>query len=317
MGKRTANLFQLMRRYDLIVAAEYAWRHLAQDGKVIAASRLTQIGQGGSYRIFRVPETTDLVVKLPYQDSSLPFDVDQLNLDYNRLYDALPESSAPQLAYRAQYRWLEGGPVIDGHAIFQPFDHWIRTPTTLSLNMDYLESTLTQERLEEYHQLNEDLLADPPGSWRTGLAWMPCIKAIDETESRQPGLVAAIAQLLPPLVRLMDELDQLVDLVGCFNLYARHDASAGWMLHAGTVLKYNRMSRTRTLLQSFPDTRAGVEALDLRDRSLLMNALAVLRLINALALRSGINAPFMGLLQPSQRHALAYLRFGASVANYP
>jgi hypothetical protein len=300
----------------LSVKAQAAWEQLTGPDGILVTDDLVQIGQGGSYRVFSVPAYDELVVKVPYQDSSRPYPVEAINQAYDALGAALPGCCPWQRAWPVRIRWSASEEAQPAHAILQERDPWIRGPGTLSMTTPYIESALTVEQLPAYRSMNDALLGGS-GGWMDYCGFNPSFAAIDQACSSDARLERVLAAVLGPLAGIMREQDQLVDLVGDYNVYLRQDAERGWKVRIGTVMKFNSLSRLQGLLAEFPNSRAEVEALPICDRSLMLNGLAVLRLFNALTLRCAMPILFPQRIAPAQRAALAYLRFVGQKAPYP
>ena len=135
-------------------------------------------------------------------------------------------------------------------------------------------------------------------------AVQPCLAHID----RDPQFRDLIQQFLAKFEVYRAQTDEIIDMVGEYNVFAVPEADR-WTLRIGSVLKGQRHTDVLAALAQLRQVGGQGARLAPPDRFILLNGLAVYRLINALAIQTGVGRLIDIRLDHEQLEAISTVRF--------
>jgi hypothetical protein len=265
--------------------------------------QFVEIGCGGSHRVYQHQRGTPFVIKLPHaavQSAgeeppgfhpagwSPDHEVAYLTTGHDRLMRYFGRDwCIPQHAVLTTVQLAPHADPIHTYAIVQPYEPAFRHLELVRIDTPYLELQLDDPAMDQqrYHRMNAALLgaATPEVTAYATLnpVMQPCLDHI----AHDALFLDLIQRFLMTFKRYVEETDEIIDLVGEYNVFAA-PTPAGWTLRIGSVLKGQRHADWLAALVQLRAANGQGAHLALPYRSILLNGLAVYRLVNALAIQA-------------------------------
>jgi hypothetical protein len=288
---------------------------------------LTEIGRGGSHVVYERTPSDPFVFKVPHAhlrrpDPSQKGEPDyrvrlerkaaELTKGYDRLYRYLGlEWCIPQRAFVVLIHLSREADPFPAYVLVQRREPAFACPDLIRISTPYFELQLDEGRVDAalYRQMNTDLLGTATPEISHYEALNPHIRPCLELISRDLQFRELIQTFLQRFRAYVDEADEIMDLVGQYNVFAFQEYYR-WTMRIGSVLKEQRHSDLLSALANLQQVAGHGPALPRRQRFLILNGVAVYRLINALAIQAGMGRLIDLRLEPDQLEAISTVRFG-------
>jgi hypothetical protein len=287
---------------------------------------LTEIGRGGSHVVYERTPSDPFVLKVPHgylrpPDPSRMGEPDcqvyleqkaaELTVDYERLYRYLGlEWCIPQRALLAPIQLSPEADPFPAYVLVQKRESAFARPDLIRIGTPYLELQLDNGSVDGtlYRQMNNALLgmARPEISQYEALNQQvrPCLELIHGDLPFRD----LIRTFLLRFRAYVEAADEIMDLVGQYNVFALQECGR-WTMRIGSVLKGQRHSDLLSALATLQQVGGRRSALPRQQRFLVLNGVAVYRLINALSIQVGMGRLIDLQLDPDQLEAIRTVRF--------
>jgi hypothetical protein len=286
---------------------------------------LNEIGRGGSHVVYERAASDPFVVKVPHEylqppDPSrigepdhrlgLEREVDAITEAYEQLYRHFGlEWCIPQRPVVIPIQLTPEAAPFTGYAFVQKKELAFGHPDLVRIDTPYFELQLDEGGIDRaaYHRMNAAVLgtAEPDVSDYVALNHQirPCMELI----GRDPSFRDLIRTFLQAFKGYVEQVDEIIDLVGQYNVFAFPEHGQ-WTMRIGSVIKGQRHSGLPTSPAMLRRIGGHGPRLPRQERLLLLNGLAVYRLVNALSIRAGMGRLMDLRMESDQLEAISTVR---------
>jgi hypothetical protein len=285
----------------------------------------TEIGSGGSHVVYERSSSDSFVVKVPHDylqppdpsraggaDHRLRLErkVEAITEAYQQLYRHFGlEWCIPQQAFVVPIQLAPETAPSTGYAFLQRKEPAFGRPDLVRIDTPYFELQLDEGRIDRaaYRRMNVTLLGTAEPDVSDYIALNPHIPPCMELIERDPSFRDLIRAFLQKFKGYVEQVDEIIDLVGQYNVFAFADHGE-WTMRIGSVIKGQRHSDLPTSPAMLQRVGGDGPVLSRQERLLLLNGVAVYRLVNALAVRAGMGRLMDLRLEADQLEAISTIR---------
>jgi molybdopterin-binding protein len=295
---------------------------LPKDGDYLDIGQLKKIGEGGSNAIYEYPPNPDFVIRI---DKSVLARVveaggDELSIEAREKVEQYVAKA--NQSYSDLYAYFGDGHCIKEHFVLgkistvengtvesaisvQERSEVFSNLSKISLDSPYLEKG--GQVLKSPDDINKALLADGEFDERRFLEMYESLKPIFDLIEKDEGFSEQVKDFLNKFKLYFTDKGRFIDLMGKDNLLFYKDGN-NWNFKLGSVLKVETRENLEEALRILETSPEDLNT-DSNRKNNLMNALNLIRMLNAVGLKSGLGKIFDITLSSKQLENLKQVKF--------
>jgi hypothetical protein len=296
-----------------------------EDGAV-DFSQLQRIGDGGTHDVYGYQQNPAFVVKLNRSDLKNILNLGQNELSPETRQAAEKHANGKNANCEQLYGYFgkehclrekmvvqkisveQDGEVknIEGLISIQEASDVFKNPGKKDFSTAYAEKTLTDENKENYRLMNDALLGEGEFKADDFLKFNEKLKPIFDLIDTDKDFADSMKEFLLRFKKYFEVSGKFIDLVGEKNvLFYQKDGK--WTFQLGSVLKAESKQNIEEALKVLAENPEQLNSSHLKGN--LMNGLALIRILNATGIKSGIGKIVDITLSKTQLNNLEKVQF--------
>lgn len=291
-------------------------------------SQLESIGHGGTHDVYIYPQNSEYVIKLNRGVLEKVLDsgqnelspelrllaekhVNDENDNYAQLYKYFGEENClreklaiKKISIEQDEKTLN----IESLISVQKASNVFKDPNKKDFSTSYAEKILDDTDKEHYQKMNNALLGDAEFTLADFLHFNQKLKPIFELIDSDKNFANSMKNFLLRFKQYLEASGKFIDLVGEENVLF-YQNNGKWNFQLGSVLKAETKQNVEEALKILEEDPNEINSGPIKINSHLMNGLALIRLLNATGLKTGLGKIIKISLSEKQLQNLEIIKF--------